>query len=122
MKISMELKGVNGIAKKLKGLAEKYPDAAKRALLAEGLDIQAESVKLAPVDTGRLRASAYTRESESGNPEVRTGYGVDYAIHVHERTESRHVVGEAKFLEKPFDRARRGIFKRLADRIESEVG
>jgi len=37
----------------------------------------------------------------AGSPSVVVGYGTNYAIYVHENLKARHVVGEAKFLERP---------------------
>lgn len=39
-----------------------------QALLACGLRLQRESMKLCPIDTGNLRASAFTRLEVGGNP------------------------------------------------------
>lgn len=63
------------------------------------------SLKLAPADTGYLRASRYVRRpvvDASGRFDVEVGYGAPYAIHVHE-INKRYVVGEWKYLAKAID-------------------
>jgi hypothetical protein len=49
------------------------------------------------------------------------GYGTDYAVYVHERTEPRHTVGEAKFLEKAVSERSAGYAKRLGDRVRENA-
>jgi len=54
-------------------------------LKAAGLALQRESQQLVPVDTGNLKASAFTRAEGSGlNTAVTVGYTAAYALFVHE--------------------------------------
>lgn len=55
-----------------------------------GLFLQRESQKLVPVDTGNLKASAFTRASGIGfKAKVTVGYTAAYAIYVHENQEMK---------------------------------
>lgn len=55
----------------------------QRQLQIFAFDIERESKRVAPVDTGRLRASIFT---SIGNLEARIKPNVNYAIYVHEGT------------------------------------
>ena len=79
----------------------------------------AQAVKITPVDTGRLRNSAFvTRPDRKGI--VKVGYSVHYAIFVHENTRQvTFKVGEDKFLEKTINRRRSGFTRRLRTMTES---
>jgi hypothetical protein len=77
--------------------------ALQRGLVRAGLQLQRLSQRRAPVDTGDMRNSAFTRieDGTSGaKTVVRVGYTQSYAIYVHENLEARHKPGKtAKFLE-----------------------
>jgi hypothetical protein len=106
----------------LKNVTRRYPEAAAKGLYEEGLEVMAEAQRRTPVDTGRLRASGRTSlPKRSSNPEVVLSFGTDYGIYVHERTELRHVTGEAKFLENAVKAAAPGFLDRLAARIDNYV-
>jgi hypothetical protein len=123
MNIKVSMKGGPELRKKLEELAKRYPEAAGAALYQEALRIMAASVLKTPVDTGRLRASAYVGppEREGGKLIVREGYGVEYAAAVHERTETHHPVGQAKFLESALSDATGDFQENLAARIKENA-
>jgi hypothetical protein len=57
----------------------------RRGLLRGALVLQRESQKMVPVDTGNLKASAFTRyELLRGEPSYLIGYTASYALFVHE--------------------------------------
>jgi len=96
-----------------------YKRALAAAIYQEGFALLAESVKECPVDKGRLRASGYVSPPvDAENPAATVGYGTDYAIYVHERTELRHPVGKAKFLSDPMNRRLSGYQQRIAARTQ----
>lgn len=83
-----------------------------------GLALQAEAQRLCPVDTGALRASAYTRKNKKNASwirktlkvfgvtqkyviEVEVGFTQNYGVYVHENVGAKFTVGQAKFLEQP---------------------
>lgn len=111
--------GGKKVVANLKKLVKLYPDAAHAAIYQEAVEILRASVIRTPVEFGVLRSSAYAapvrREKSVG---VELGFGTDYAIFVHERTDLRHPRGgEAKFLERSIDEALQGYAGRLAKRI-----
>lgn len=68
--------------------------------------IMNEAVRLAPLDTGALRASAFVykpRKTRDGFY-VPMGFTAPYAFYQHERLDYAHRYGEAKFLEKAIAR------------------
>jgi len=97
-----------------KQMAENLEDGLHLA----GLTLQAEAQRLCPVDTGALRASAFTRKSKKNKSlvrkvlkmfgvqqhyeiEVEVGFTQDYGVYVHENVGANFTVGQAKFLEQP---------------------
>ena len=76
-------------------------------LLRSIITIEGNSARRTPVDTGNLRASGIGNlkgsrgiiKSTPAGAVAFTANTAEYAVHVHERTDIRHKVGEAKFLE-----------------------
>lgn len=61
-------------------------------LMAAGLLVQADAQKHVPVDTGNLKASAYTRKAQSSTPKapaVEVGFSASYAVFIHENMEQK---------------------------------
>lgn len=130
-----------GSGKTLKQTLATYGERAAvslgKQLYKEGLGIMASSQGLVPVDTAALKSSGYVeppvREINMisvylgyGGPAAKinskTGESTDgYAIIVHENLEAFHKVGTAKFLEMPFDQAKRGMAARVAQGIRSDM-
>ena len=83
-----QLASITGVKEVLANI--KRQDAAlglKMALglKAAGLKLQRDSQRLVPVDTGNLKASAFTRSFGSGwSSSVVVGYTASYAVFVHE--------------------------------------
>jgi len=102
------ISGFEDIQKNIQDLDQIIDEVLKDELYKMGQHLRSESVKECPVDTGRLRASATVTPVQKKSFEdkyfVDVGYGTDYAIYVHERTELHHTVGKAKFLEDPLKR------------------
>lgn len=121
----MTVKGDKEVLRKLRELTEDYPDALGAALYQEALELHRDSVNRTPVDTGRLRQSAYAAppspNTSFDDMVAEVGYGTNYAIWVHERTELNHRVGEAKFLQNALDAKSKGYVKRVAGRVMSNV-
>ena len=105
----------------VKGDVERYRHAAISALFDEATRIINKSVPVTPFDTGDLRRSAFvSRPKLEGNvAEVELGYGglaSKYALVVHEMPKSNNFQEPGtgpKYLERPFDAAKRGQAKRL---------
>lgn len=78
-------RGIYGILVKLDKSLKATAAGAGAGLKEAGLFLQAESQKLAPVEFGNLRASAYTAAKKSGfDTVVEVGYTAAYAVFVHE--------------------------------------
>ena len=123
--MAIKLKGAARVEKNLKKAAVSYTQAMSAAIYQKGLEVLAGSVRLVPVDTGRLRSTHYvTIPSSRGVVEM--GYGTDYAVPVHERTDVRHTTGQAKFLEQPVNAARSGyaadVARKAQNNFKSGVG
>lgn len=111
---------------KLSEIAAGMPGGIARALYAEALVIQRESMKRTPVDTGALRASHVTKAPESNGGEISVkievgGPAAPYAVFVHENMAAHHEVGQAKFLESAILEGSVGLRERIAKRIEDEI-
>src|SRR5690606_37718863 len=100
MAIKIKLQGFVELNNKLKNISE-VSNVVQNALLDCGNDLQQKAQDLTPVDTGALRASAYTEAESGSNPSVIVGYTEEYAIFVLDNLEAHHPVGQAKFLEQP---------------------
>lgn len=123
----MRIKGNKTIRKAQRDVGSKAHQALTKALYLEGEKIMAAAKRQTPVDTGVLRASGHVQKPkvDPGKITVTLGFGgpaAPYAVYVHERTELRHHVGKAKYLEDPFREAMLGIEQRLASAIKRELG
>jgi hypothetical protein len=116
-------------AEQLQRALRQYGDGSTRALggalYREAEEIMADSKdKYVPVDIGVLRASGFVDLPEiSGNrARVQLGYGgaaEEYAFVQHERLDFHHIVGQAKYLERPMLEAASGLESRLAADLRS---
>ena len=97
----MKVSGVNTMIRVLTNLVtSRGPVNYKTALIKVMLKVQRNAMKRTPVDTGNLRSSFGTVVTEA-TPAGATGVvhnTAEYAIYVHDRTDLKHTVGEAKFL------------------------
>lgn len=97
----IKLEGFIELTNKLNKSVSQISDTVQSALLDCGNDLQQKAVDITPINTGALRASAFTEAESGGNPSVIVGFEEEYAIFVHENLEAHHPVGQAKFLEQP---------------------
>lgn len=99
---------IRALEKETNNKVKDYQNNASKAVYVAGLFLQAESQKIVPVDTGFLRASAFTRvKRDSKGYLSEVGYRAAYAIYVHENLNAKHAAGtSAKFLEIPFNEKR----------------
>jgi hypothetical protein len=104
-KRSKAVRGIAALIKKIEQHKAKIAKGLERGLTKAGLWLLRESMKVVPVDTSALKNSApnVTRKEGSGfNTVFIVGYGMDYAVYVHENINARHKPGKmAKFLEIP---------------------
>ncbi len=89
------------------------------ALFLEAELIMGEAKEITPVDTGTLRSSGFVekpKQTVSGF-EVTLGFGgpaSPYAFTVHETHKT-----QSKYLEKPLNKAKQNMDKRIAKRVDS---
>lgn len=95
---------------------DRYRRAAGGAVFREASRVMGVSIREVPVDTGRLRATGFVAPPDTTirGVSVQFGYGTDYAVAVHERTEVPHRTGKAKFLDDPLNASRAGAALRIA--------
>ena len=103
MAVLTKITGVREIIRNMRKAKKRKKLGLEKGLVLAGLFLQRESQMIVPVDTGTLRASAFTRKQGTGlRTEVHVGYTTSYAIFVHEDLQAKHAAGKtAKFLEKP---------------------
>lgn len=72
---------------KLRNLTEGFPGEIEKIIYQEAWRVMGESIKIAPIDFGRLRASARVDMPvrEGDRISVRLSYNTDYAKWVHEK-------------------------------------
>ena len=102
MKIKVSMKGEKELRAALKAAEKRVGQATAAALYVAGNAVMTEAKQRAPVDLGVLRNSGYVTLPIAKSPRVEVGFGgsaEQYALVQHERTEFRHEVGEAKYLE-----------------------
>lgn len=82
--------GLDQLKLNLKKRRADLAPAVARGLKLAGLVLQRESQLIVPVDTGNLKASAFTRASGKGfDAVVNVGYTAAYAMYVHENVEMK---------------------------------
>ncbi|KKN42008.1 hypothetical protein LCGC14_0717680 [marine sediment metagenome] len=101
--MALVLKGVSNVMRNLNREIKGIRGRTEAGLRAGATLVKGRSMRLAPVDTGHLRQSAYV---DSGTvflkgPWAIVGYTAIYAPAVHEMNKN-YVVGQWKFLEEPF--------------------
>jgi hypothetical protein len=98
--MGFKIEGVADFQDKLNKIRSSVPKALTTVMSEFVLKVQNEAMKRTPVDTGNLRSSYRTMVSQLPKRGVvgRVVNKAEYATYVHERTELRHDVGEAKFL------------------------
>ena len=134
MKLSIKVTGLDRLLKNLKQAPKFIEDEIGKALRLSIAMIETESKRLTPVAT--IESSGYSggnlRSSIGGADgylvirglTAEVGTNVRYAIYVHERTELRHIIGQAKFMEQGAKNSEkfigdtfRGALEKVADLI-----
>lgn len=86
----MRIEGTEQVLQNMNAKINEIRGVTIGGLLAGGLVVQREAQKRVPVDTGNLRASAYTRRAmEPGEKAVEVGFEAAYAVFVHENMEQK---------------------------------
>jgi hypothetical protein len=84
----IKMSGMSQVVAKLKKATNLTKDNLSRGLVYGGQYLQAESMRIAPVQTGNMRASAFTRKITKYH--VIVGYTAPYAAFVHEIETAAH--------------------------------
>jgi len=121
--ITFTLIGLDELRRNMEALQPRMEHAVKQALYEEAQELRTDAMEHCPVDTGTLRDSHYATLPEQHGDAIVTEIGAGgpakgYAIPVHERTELRHKVGEAKWLENAYKRRAAGFTERFASRVK----
>ena len=119
----MEVLGIDKVIAAMEHLNKRYREALAAAIYQEAAAVMAESIKECPVDSGRLRQTAYVAPAKDiDNPVVEIGYGARYGIYVHERGDLKHTAPtKAFFLSDPATRAVDGYAARVEKRTQENL-
>lgn len=110
--MNITIKGMPELQKLLKIMPGNTNDAVHKELQKITLDLQGKAQRLAPIDLGDLRGSAF---AEVDGLDGVVGFTEPYALRVHEGVGFRHPKGgEAKYLETPY--------KENADKYADAIG
>lgn len=106
--------------RRVEKLLKDAPEAVGAGLYAFGLKVMNTSKRKCPVDTGRLRASAFcaSPREENGMPAVTCGHGTEYAPAVHEGT--KHMAAR-KWFEKAIEAESGDAAKVIAKQAEKAL-
>jgi len=98
--MNVTITGMNELNAVLKKIPSQAETAVKKELELIAADLQGKAQRLAPVDTGDLRGSAYT---EVDGMVATIGFNTPYALRQHEDVENHHPKGgQSKYLETPY--------------------
>lgn len=112
------VEGMSALIEKLGKTQEDWKHAVAGAVFQKGLAVIADSVVEVPVDTGRLRQTAYVAPpTDIDDPVAEAGYGTNYAVPVHE-IDIPHAVGKDQFLRDPFNQHMAGYVRWITDRAK----
>jgi hypothetical protein len=119
---AIKVTGLKQIIANLNKARHGIQGAVAAAIYQEGMAIMRDAKVYCPVDTGRLRASGYVAPPESlDDPKVKLGFGVAYALPVHERVEAFHPNGQPLFLKRAVDEHSAGYVERIGKRAKANA-
>lgn len=96
----IRVEGLDELESKLRNIPRKAESEVEGALIEILFDLKGKSQRLAPIDVGNLKGSAF---AENDGLEGTVGFQEVYAVIQHESMDFNHPKGgEAKFLENPF--------------------
>lgn len=123
----MSVSGLPEMNRALQAVRDRLLQGAATGSFVAANEIMTEAKERCPVDTGTLRGSGYVEApvvSETGVT-VELGFGgpaAPYAVLVHEKTEARHPVGEAKFFENAVNAQSTKAPQTIADHMKAALG
>lgn len=117
--LTVKVEGLEELNRKLNQIPKKAKDEVTKELMDIIFDLQGESQRRAPLDTGALRGSAF---AEMNGLEGTVGFEEIYALYQHEGVDFNHPKGgEAKFLENPFKEKMKKYIKAIGDAVKRAV-
>jgi len=116
--IKMKVTGLQQVTKALNKHGERWENAAYTAAYIEGLEVYWTARPFTPQLTGALRWSAGVTRPTSKRPYSFVAYGAKYAVHVHERTNIPHRIGQSKYLEAAYHQHTSGFKSRLISNMK----
>jgi hypothetical protein len=126
---NFSVSGISGVSLRLRALAMAVPRSAARALNGRAEETMTTSLRLVPVDTGRLkstgRVSKHASANEGTNMSAELSYGTEYALPVHEipPDRARHTPPtQWKYLEAAVDQQARTFERDLAAALRADLG
>ena len=121
MSFGMKVTGLEATIRNVARTKTAKHRATAAAIYLKAEEVREDAWRRTPRDIGSLRDSSYTKPPDMrfSKLEAEVGYGMEYAIYVHERTELQHPVGEAKFLENAVKAKTKGYKKDLARMIDA---
>ena len=115
--------GIEQVSDNLRRLAQSVPIRAAQALNVVAEETMTDAKERTPVDTGTLKRSGKVHQHATPRRlSAGLSYGTEYAVFVHERTELRHHVGEAKFLENAIKFTSMFFAERIMNEIKFDGG
>jgi len=119
--IAVKISGDREVATRLRRL--KVSRAAAVALNEIAETTMTDAKARTPVEFGVLKASGKVSDHATVRDlTARLTYGTEYAVFVHERTELRHRVGEAKFLERAVNKTAGTLARDVTVKVRSILG
>lgn len=118
-----EISGTKQVNQRLQDFADRFPDVASQALYDQMHEVvEPEVYDATPERTGALRNSIRTQSSQQRGRIIKCsivagGDDAPYALYVHEDLDAFHEVGDAKFIERPLNRAASSFLPQLAARL-----
>ena len=106
----IKLIGVDKVLANLNKQVRKIKGRTAAGMRTALLLVKARSIVKTPIKTGNLRQSHFSNVTrQNGKITGIVGATASYALFVHENLESKHVVGQAKFLEDAIKESRNEI-------------
>jgi len=120
--IDVKIKNIDQFIKAYGKVGQITQKEMKDALNKSSAIVERDAKRLTPVDTGHLRRSIQKpKRVSAGDTKTAVGSNVKYAYWVHKFTHYKHKVGEAKFLEKAFNRNLKKMNKIFDQMIENII-
>lgn len=115
MTAPVQIEGLAALEDRFARMLKDLPGISERALEDCAEDLKGRSQRLAPIDTGDLRGSAYARREGEGWV---VGFEEPYALIQHERLDYNHPKGgQAKYLEGPFNEQLPSYVRHIAESV-----